>query len=392
MDGRGKGLDAASCEPCGLDQRRAHDRRGAEDHRFAEHVSLTKLHAQVHEALEVRLGLDSFGDDARVDVRAERQHRYHERASRVAGMHAVNEVAIDLDEVRPNLSDHEHARVPRARVVDRDPETARAQVGHDAPKTRDIGYRHPFADLEDDILGGNGGFLCELRQTQRSVRLRQRRQHHVEEERGRHRVHAAREPCPDAGLVQLLLHRVTGGIEERAGHLGAGARVDPAERLVSERHPVEEADNRLHRRANPAGGDEPPDELGSRSLLVAVGRHGAGHSTEAPPRRAELRRHHLQEGERVESAGTTTPGDEDPEELVAALDRDGDEGTGADLVSQRGTLARRQVWHQRHQRRRQVGAGRGRAPRRGCVDARDRIGAHVETGERLPEDRLNAGK
>jgi hypothetical protein len=123
-----------------------------------------------------------------------------------------------------------------------------------------------------------------------------------------------------------------------------------------------------------------------------VGRHGARRSAEAPPGRAELRRHHLQEGACVESAATTAPGDEDPEELVAALNWDGDEGTRADLVPERDALARRQVGHEAHQRRRQVGAGRGRASGGGCVDARDRTGAQVEAGERLPEDRLDAGK
>ena len=72
-------------EPRRRDKRGALDRRLAEDHRLTEDVALTELHAEVHQAFEVGLGLDTLGDDSRVDVRAEREHRHHECAARVAG-------------------------------------------------------------------------------------------------------------------------------------------------------------------------------------------------------------------------------------------------------------------------------------------------------------------
>ena len=60
---------------------------------------------------------------------------------------------------------------------------------------------------------------------------------------------------------------------------------------------------------------------------------GRPHAAEAPPGGSELRGDHLQEGQRVEAAATATPGDEDAEELIAALDWDGDEGSDADLAA-----------------------------------------------------------
>ena len=132
----------------------------------------------------------------------------------------MNQVAIDLDEVGPDLGDDEHARVPGTGVIDRDPESARAQIGHDAAKTCDVGHRNPLADLQHDVLGTDPGIIGELRQPFCRIGLRQRRQHHVEEQRRGQRVNASGEPRANAGLVELLLHRLAGGVEQSLGTCG----------------------------------------------------------------------------------------------------------------------------------------------------------------------------
>ena len=47
--------------------------RGRDHHRTAEMPSLSELHAQAEQGLELILGLDAFGDDPSVDMRPERE-------------------------------------------------------------------------------------------------------------------------------------------------------------------------------------------------------------------------------------------------------------------------------------------------------------------------------
>ena len=77
-------------------------------------------------------------------------------------MDAMDEVAIDLDEVGAHLRNDEHARVSRARIVDGDAEAARAEVGDNTPEARDVRHRHALADLEDDVFGMHPGAFGEL--------------------------------------------------------------------------------------------------------------------------------------------------------------------------------------------------------------------------------------
>ena len=140
----------------------------------------------------------------------------------------MDQVAVDLDEVRAHLGDDEHARVPCAGIVDGDAKTAGAEVGDDASETRHVGHRDALTDLEDDGLGVDTGILGELCESLSGIRLRQSREHDVEEERRRQGHGAPGETCLNACLVEVLLHCEPGGIEQRARHLRTRARIDAA--------------------------------------------------------------------------------------------------------------------------------------------------------------------
>ena len=116
---------------------------------------------------------------------------------------------------------------------------------------------------------------------------------------------------------------------------------------------------------------------------------GMDRRAEAPPGGSQLGGDHLQEWQHVEPADAATPGDQDRNEIIAALDGDRDERARADLVAQRDALTGREVGDQAHERRGEVKAGRRRASRGGCVDARDGIGAEMEAGELPAEDGLD---
>ena len=119
--------------------------------------------------------------------------------------------------------------VPGAGVVDGDAKAAGAQVGDHAPEARDVRHRHTLADFKNHVLGIDARILGELGQAERSVGLRECCQHHVEEQRRGHRVHAPGEPGAKTRLVEILLHRPACGVKERARHLGACPGIDAAE-------------------------------------------------------------------------------------------------------------------------------------------------------------------
>ena len=96
------------------------------------------MHAQAQQRLQFFLGLDALGDDPGVDVSSEREQGHHQGAAGGADVDAVDEQPIDLDELRLDLGDDQHARVTGTGVIDGDAESALAQVGDHATQPGEV--------------------------------------------------------------------------------------------------------------------------------------------------------------------------------------------------------------------------------------------------------------
>lgn len=73
-------------------------------------------------------GLDTFGDEARAEVRRERDQRNEEASAGRVGSDSMDQCAIDLDDIRGQVNDVAQARVAGTCVIDREPQAGRSQI------------------------------------------------------------------------------------------------------------------------------------------------------------------------------------------------------------------------------------------------------------------------
>ena len=230
--------------------------------RPAEQPSLTELDAEGLQRLLLTLRLDAFGDDARPDVAAEGQQRDDERAPSPVGVDRGDQRAVDLDELRAQLGDDAHARVPGACVIDRDAESTRAQFRGDALQECEVRDRLTLAELEHHsgrvhlrvgdrlVEGGDAAVVDEGADE------------HVDEEIGLADVRRGLQAGADAREIDGRLH-----VQRcrRAEEVIRGADSCPlreaGQRLVSDDGVVDQADDRLERRDDLAAGEQRRDRF-----------------------------------------------------------------------------------------------------------------------------------
>ena len=92
-----------------------------------EEVALAVAHAELRERLDLGGALDALRHDRRVDLLGERDQAGCQRLPRAVGLDAVDQRAVELDELRLEPQDVAQAREARAGVVDRD---AHAELAH----------------------------------------------------------------------------------------------------------------------------------------------------------------------------------------------------------------------------------------------------------------------
>ena len=120
--------------------------------RLAEQVALAELDAERRQRREVRASLDALGEQPRADPAPERDERLDEGLLGVVVADAVDDVAVDLDDGRPQRGDQREARVAGAGVIDREAEAEPAQRPDLALERADIGDRLLLGALDRDLV------------------------------------------------------------------------------------------------------------------------------------------------------------------------------------------------------------------------------------------------
>mmetsp|Transcript_100824 Transcript_100824/g.280899 ORF Transcript_100824/g.280899 Transcript_100824/m.280899 type:complete len:665 (-) Transcript_100824:355-2349(-) len=141
------GIGGESAAPLGA-QLRA--RRGAGPR---EQIALADRHAQAAQHGQVGLLLQTLGDDLAAAGGGHLDDGAHELLLERLLRNAVDEMAVDLDEVRPHLHPAPQRREAFAEVVQRDPEAMRAQRLQRAVEAGQIVDRSGFGQFDDHARG-----------------------------------------------------------------------------------------------------------------------------------------------------------------------------------------------------------------------------------------------
>ena len=123
------------------------------ERRPAEQVALAEFDAERRQRREVGPPLDAFGQEVGADPAAERHERLDEGLLGVVVADAVDDLAVDLDDRRPQRRDQREARVAGAGVVDREPEAGLAQGLDLAMEHADVGDRLLLGAFDGDLAG-----------------------------------------------------------------------------------------------------------------------------------------------------------------------------------------------------------------------------------------------
>jgi len=91
--------------------------RGRLGRRFAEQIALPELDPERAQFGEIRASFDPLRQEPRADAPAERDEGLDERLFRIVVADPVDDVAVDLDDGRPERGDQREARVASAGVV-----------------------------------------------------------------------------------------------------------------------------------------------------------------------------------------------------------------------------------------------------------------------------------
>ena len=124
--------------------------------RPADQVALAELHAERAEHREVGPLLDALGQQPRPDPAAERDERLDQGLLRVVAGDALGDHAVDLDDRRMQRGDQREARVARAGIVDREPESEPAQR-LDRLQRDHVGDRLLLGAFEGDLARRQAG-------------------------------------------------------------------------------------------------------------------------------------------------------------------------------------------------------------------------------------------
>src|ERR1039457_1762854 len=126
-------------------------------------------------------------------------------------MDPANELAADLDEVRANLGDHQHARTARAGVLAADAEAARLDFCDDASQPHHVGNGYAFTEFENDVARFDVRVRCQLRDVARRTRTEEGGDGHLDEEGRPVRLTRAGQRGPDPGEVEVALRLLDSG-------------------------------------------------------------------------------------------------------------------------------------------------------------------------------------
>ena len=117
-----------------------------------EHPALAPVDVEVGEHGELLERLDALGADGRADNAGEADEGLDERHPRRIAIDLVDEIAVDLDDVRAHPHELLEPGVAGAGVVDGDHRSALAQVGDRGGERLVVGDELVLGDLDDQSL------------------------------------------------------------------------------------------------------------------------------------------------------------------------------------------------------------------------------------------------
>lgn len=117
---------------------------------MGEEEALPELAAERLQSQELRLCLDSLGDDGQAELGPKRDNRLEQRVAPRARVAGPDEGLVDLDD--PGMQVHEVGErgVPRAEVVEGDPDPEPVEVLDDPRGDGDVAERDALGDLDDE--------------------------------------------------------------------------------------------------------------------------------------------------------------------------------------------------------------------------------------------------
>ena len=119
--------------------------------RAPEQEALAEADAQPHERLELLERLDALGADARPHATGEHDEELDQGRLRRVEVHALDQAAVELDQVGVHPHDLLEAGVARAGVVHRYAGAAAAQLGEAVLESAVLGGQLVLGDLDDDV-------------------------------------------------------------------------------------------------------------------------------------------------------------------------------------------------------------------------------------------------
>jgi len=117
--------------------------------RTSEEIALTEADGECPQGRELIFGLDPLRDEGGTGTPCEVHHSRHESSADRVLPDRAHEADVDLHEVRAQLDDVAEARVPRAGIVDREPDGGSEALDGSTERQIVVDH-HMFGDLEDD--------------------------------------------------------------------------------------------------------------------------------------------------------------------------------------------------------------------------------------------------
>lgn len=217
----------------------------------AEQIALTAVGPELEEHRGLGLGLDAFTQESGPDLSGEMADTRDHRLPRGIAAHALDDRAVQLDDIRADLEDVPQACVPGAGVVDRQANRA-AKVTERATKLGIVRDRAVLRDLEHDV---------RRRVDEDAPQLRS-----FEHERGRNVQGEASKPAESCSLLDRLLGGRRFERDPHANRLCLGeleirrdAAVKPRQGFVAQHASRSQAHDRLEDRVERLAGDDRRD-------------------------------------------------------------------------------------------------------------------------------------
>ena len=124
--------------------------------RTRDEVSLACIDSQLHQAVELRLGLHPFGDHHRVDLSCDLEDAACQTTSRGVGIDRAGDRDVDLQDIGTDLENVREAREACTDVIDREPPPDATELVDSVHQLVVVGDSGVLGQLHHDPVGPDG--------------------------------------------------------------------------------------------------------------------------------------------------------------------------------------------------------------------------------------------